>query len=231
MSSNRGRAAQFINFPVTLLDGGLFKRLLTDFGKTAVYDVVKLTLKMAGSTNFSLKYDIVEFCDDVGSEEEELGQVIDFCIQRNWFVEVDDQLCLHDEAVGQVLGSLMTRRQRQNNYHKNRKDSVNNPDKKTKKKAKPLTIAEKKKKLIPRYRAFEAEVREIAKQKAYPAEMVKRFLRHWGEPNKPLTKMGFELQNTWDTAGRLQTWADRNKDFKRKGTSDEVSSDDFNYPG
>lgn len=44
----------------------------------------------------------------------------------------------------------------------------------------------------------------------YPAPMIRAFYDYWSEPNQTKTKMRFELQKTWNTAGRLATWANRN---------------------
>ncbi len=44
----------------------------------------------------------------------------------------------------------------------------------------------------------------------YPAPMIRAFYDYWSEPNQAKTKMRFELQKTWNTAGRLANWANRN---------------------
>jgi len=46
----------------------------------------------------------------------------------------------------------------------------------------------------------------------YPKEMLRAFFEKWTEPNVSKTKMKFELETTWDLAGRLTTW--ENNDLK-----------------
>lgn len=48
----------------------------------------------------------------------------------------------------------------------------------------------------------------------YGREMLNAFFSYWTEPNKSKTKMGFELQRTWDTSRRLATWASRDDGYK-----------------
>ena len=47
----------------------------------------------------------------------------------------------------------------------------------------------------------------------YPKEMIRAFYDYWTEPNQSNTKMKWELQKTWSTAGRLATWASRDRNF------------------
>ena len=47
----------------------------------------------------------------------------------------------------------------------------------------------------------------------YNPEMLEDFIRYWIEPNKSKTKMKFQLQQTWDLAGRLVTW--NNRSYKK----------------
>jgi len=44
------------------------------------------------------------------------------------------------------------------------------------------------------------------------------FVPYWTEPNKSKTKMRFELEKTWDTKRRLQTWIRNDKKFNPKET-------------
>ena len=37
-------------------------------------------------------------------------------------------------------------------------------------------------------------------------DIIYEFVSYWTEPNKSKTKMRFELEKTWDTKRRLQTW-------------------------
>lgn len=40
----------------------------------------------------------------------------------------------------------------------------------------------------------------------YPREMLRQFFIYWGEPTQDKKKLKFELQQTWDLEGRLETW-------------------------
>ena len=46
--------------------------------------------------------------------------------------------------------------------------------------------------------------------------MVKNFYGYWSEPNQTKTKMLFEMQKTWDTSRRLETWSKRENSFNNK---------------
>lgn len=48
----------------------------------------------------------------------------------------------------------------------------------------------------------------------YGKEMIRAFHDWWTQPNKSNTKMGFELQKTWDLEARLRTWESREKEKK-----------------
>ena len=53
----------------------------------------------------------------------------------------------------------------------------------------------------------------------YSKEMVRAFFDYWTEPNRSKTKMKFELERTWDTKRRLNTWSNRDKNnIKNNGT-------------
>lgn len=43
----------------------------------------------------------------------------------------------------------------------------------------------------------------------YGKDMVREFFDYWTEPNKSGTKMRFELEKTWSTNRRLNTWASK----------------------
>ena len=45
----------------------------------------------------------------------------------------------------------------------------------------------------------------------YQPTMIRAFFNYWTERNKSGTKMRFELEKTWETLKRLQTWASREK--------------------
>lgn len=49
----------------------------------------------------------------------------------------------------------------------------------------------------------------------YPKEMIRAFYDYWSEPNQAQTKMRCEMMDTWSTAGRLATWARKDKNFNR----------------
>jgi hypothetical protein len=49
----------------------------------------------------------------------------------------------------------------------------------------------------------------------YGKEMIRKFYDYWTEPNKSKTKFKMELEKTWSLERRLQTWSDREKDFKK----------------
>lgn len=60
----------------------------------------------------------------------------------------------------------------------------------------------------------------------YGKEMITEFYNYWTEPNPSKTKMRFEMEKTWDTARRLETWLKRslgfNKSNKGKSLSEET---------
>ena len=49
----------------------------------------------------------------------------------------------------------------------------------------------------------------------YGVDLLKNFFDYWTEPNKSNTKMRFELEKTWDIKRRIETWAKREKQFKK----------------
>ncbi len=61
---------------------------------------------------------------------------------------------------------------------------------------------------------------------AYQPTMIRAFFNYWTERNKSGTKMRFELEKTWETAKRLQTWASREKVQKSTTT---LKSSEMNY--
>ena len=62
---------------------------------------------------------------------------------------------------------------------------------------------------------FEGEVFK----ETYKTELCREFVAYWTEPNKSKTKMRFELQKTWDTKRRLQTWYNNEKKFNKEPMS------------
>lgn len=53
---------------------------------------------------------------------------------------------------------------------------------------------------------------EVLTYSKYPTQMLNKFISYWTEPNKSKTKMRYELERTWDTKRRLDTWARNNFD-------------------
>lgn len=59
--------------------------------------------------------------------------------------------------------------------------------------------------------------------KTYGREMIRQFYDYWTEPNKSRTKMRYELERTWDTKRRLNTWASRENINTRRTNYDANS--------
>jgi len=55
----------------------------------------------------------------------------------------------------------------------------------------------------------------------YGREMVRAFFDYWTEPNKSLTKMRFELEQTWDLKRRFTTWANNEGKFNKTAKTEE----------
>lgn len=66
----------------------------------------------------------------------------------------------------------------------------------------------------------------ISRGGTYEPTMIRAFFNYWTERNKSGTKMRFELEKTWETAKRLQTWASREK--VQKSTT-ALKSSEMNY--
>lgn len=62
--------------------------------------------------------------------------------------------------------------------------------------------------------------------KQYPKEMVRAFFDYWSELNKSGTKMRFELEKTWETSKRLQTWANNEKEYGKRNSNNRASTAD-----
>lgn len=58
----------------------------------------------------------------------------------------------------------------------------------------------------------------------YGKEMIRQFYDYWTEPNKSRTKMRYELERTWDTKRRLNTWASR-ENINRRRTNYDTNSE------
>jgi hypothetical protein len=50
----------------------------------------------------------------------------------------------------------------------------------------------------------------------YGKEIVRSFFNYWTEPNKSNTKFKMELEKTWDTKRRLETWVNNENRFNGK---------------
>lgn len=81
-----------------------------------------------------------------------------------------------------------------------------------------------KKTLEERYLEFRNSLMPFLSE--YGKEMITEFYNYWTEPNQSKTKMRFEMEKTWDTARRLETWLKRslgfNKSNKGKSLSEET---------
>ena len=66
--------------------------------------------------------------------------------------------------------------------------------------------------IVVRKRSFAQSLTPFVEK--YGKETVREFYEYWTEPNKSGTKFKQELQTTWDTSRRLETWA--KNDFSRK---------------
>ena len=97
-------------------------------------------------------------------------------------------------------------------------DSYINPKKRTNKATNKATnkhLTNKKADFDARKQAFTDELRPYVA--TYGRDMVNQFWKYWTESNKSQTKMRWELQATWDTHLRLETWA--NNELKRNGNN------------
>ena len=86
------------------------------------------------------------------------------------------------------------------------------------------TLSKSKKSLKEREHEFGASL--IPYVEKYSKETIRAFFNYWTERNKSGTKMRFELEKTWETAKRLQTWASREKVQKSTTT---LKSSEMNY--
>ncbi len=86
------------------------------------------------------------------------------------------------------------------------------------------TLSKSKRSLKEREREFGESL--IPYVEKYSKETIRAFFNYWTERNKSGTKMRFELEKTWETAKRLQTWASREK--VQKSTT-ALKSSEMNY--
>ena len=86
------------------------------------------------------------------------------------------------------------------------------------------TLSKSKKSLKEREHEFGASL--IPYVEKYSKETIRAFFNYWTEKNKSGTKMRFELEKTWETSKRLQTWASREKVPK---STTALKSSEMNY--
>jgi hypothetical protein len=58
----------------------------------------------------------------------------------------------------------------------------------------------------------------------YHTDLCKEFFDYWTEPNKSNTKMKFELNKTWSTKLRLNTWAANQKKWDKPKSNTKTMS-------
>ena len=64
----------------------------------------------------------------------------------------------------------------------------------------------------------------------YDCEMLQAFYNYWGEYNEGGKKMRWEMQPTWNLAGRLATWAKREAFINRRPTYTQPAPSDIKAP-
>jgi hypothetical protein len=82
---------------------------------------------------------------------------------------------------------------------------------KEKEKEKVKEKEDSKSSLETRSLAFKETLRPFISK--YGVDMVKNFYGYWSEPNQTKRKMKYELEKTWDTSRRLETWSKRENNF------------------
>lgn len=108
-------------------------------------------------------------------------------------------------AGGAPIGNKNAEKQNQNNSKtiaKQKGDRERDTDRDT-----IIVVKEKNISLSDRTEKFKSDLVPYVEQ--YGKEMIFAFFDYWSEPNKTGTKMRFELEKTWDIAGRLRTWERR----------------------
>lgn len=91
-------------------------------------------------------------------------------------------------------------------------------------KFKQYQVSEQKKSVKPieeRFNSFFEEAWGFVSE--YDESVLNGFISYWTEKNKSKTKMRFELQKTWDTKRRLETWNRNNDKFSSKPSESKVS--------
>lgn len=86
------------------------------------------------------------------------------------------------------------------------------------------TLSKSKKSLKEREHEFGASL--IPYVEKYSKETIRAFFNYWSEKSKIGAYMRFELEKTWETSKRLQTWASREK-VQKSNTA--LKSSEMNY--
>jgi hypothetical protein len=86
------------------------------------------------------------------------------------------------------------------------------------------TLSKSKKSLKEREHEFGASL--IPYVEKYSKETIRAFFNYWSEKSKTGNYMRFELEKTWETSKRLQTWASREKVPK---STTALKSSEMNY--
>ena len=135
------------------------------------------------------------------------------------------------KTAGKSVGKSVGKTEGKNSSRDNnvRGDSIN----KTKTKTKETTSDEVVKKdaaiaatLSRKERFYQSLVPYVEK---YGAAMIREFFDYWSETNRSGTLMRFEQQPTWETSLRLVTWAKRDKNFKKNGSTTNRESDQEDF--
>ena len=74
---------------------------------------------------------------------------------------------------------------------------------------------------------FGEEVSNLSAELGMSIEESNNFLSYWTELNRSGTKMRFELQKTWETKRRLQTWLKNSKKFNKSTSKIDKQLDEY----
>tara|TARA_R100000781_G_scaffold3464_1_gene4849 strand:+ start:4668 stop:5330 length:663 start_codon:yes stop_codon:yes gene_type:complete len=74
---------------------------------------------------------------------------------------------------------------------------------------------------------FGEEVSNLSAEIGMSIEEANNFLSYWTELNRSGTKMRFELQKTWETKRRLQTWLKNSKKFNKSTSKIDKQLDEY----
>lgn len=114
-----------------------------------------------------------------------------------------------------LKGNQNARKRTKNEPDSNQKRTKNKANKnKDKNKDKNIDkekiVKEKNISLSDRTEKFKEELTPFVEK--YGKDMIFAFFDYWSEPNTPGTKMRYEMQKTWNLAGRLRTWERRSNE-------------------